>query len=505
MWTDRASVLFGVILLAAAGCQSSGTGSQPAASYESAPCPNPIYPEVPQLGLPPDAECGYLTVPENRAAPHGRTIRLLVATLKTTSPNPKPDPVVYLAGGPGGTPLVHRFGDWQLDRDLILLGERGTLQDDPFLSCPEYDQFLADAIGIGAEGSTYDEKSAAALGACRDRLAAQGIDFAAYNTTENAADVADLRIAMGIDQWNIYALSYGTDLALQVLRDHPDGVRSVVLDSVLPPQINLIESGWAGAASSYTAIFDACAAEPTCAESFPDVRSEFVRMVNELSANPLRVTVENAGQLTDVVIDGYKLASNVVVAAAQTPGQLARIPAMIHKLATGDPTEVAKALTEVPPPNLLGYGLQYSVLCREAVAHTTAAKVLAAGRQALPEFPDSVLAKPAQVPSMLSDCEVWSVPASPPEVSNPAHSDLPVLLVSGSFDSATPPDWAAEAAETLSNSRHLIFPGTGHEVALNTPDAAACFLEVMRSFYDDPAAYNTDCVPMLRIPPFITE
>jgi pimeloyl-ACP methyl ester carboxylesterase len=329
--------------------------------------------------------------------------------------------------------------------------------------------FLADAVGIGAEDPVYDEKSAAALRTCRDRLTKQGIYLDAYNTTENAADVADLRIAMGIDQWNIYALSYGTDLALQTLRDHPEGIRSVVLDSVLPPQANLMESGWASAASSFAAIFDGCAADPACAAAFPDVRNEFTRLVNELSASPLRVTVDDAaGTPTDVVIDGYKLASGVVVAAAQTPGQLARIPAMIHKLATGDPTDVAKALTELVPPNILSFGLMYGVLCSESVAHDR--REGACRGQAGPAgVPDAVLAAPAQVPSVLSDCETWSVPAAPPEVSSPTRSDVPVLLASGSFDSATPPNWAAEAAQTLPNSRHLVFPGTGHEVALNTP------------------------------------
>ncbi len=511
----RVIALFGGIVLAATACGSGEPPGEPttpiptpgpAASYAQAPCPNPIYPGAPQVDLGPNVECGYLTVPQNRADPNSRKIRLVVATRKTISASPKPDPVVYLAGGPGNTPLIHGFDDWQLDRDLILLGQRGTMKDDPFLSCPEYDQFLVDAVGIGAEDPVYDEKSAAALRACRNRLADEVIDVAAYNTTENAADVADLRVAMGIDQWNIYALSYGTDLALQTLRDHPEGIRSVVLDSVLPPQANLAESGWASAASSFTAIFDGCAADPACAEAFPDVRNEFTRLVNELSASPMRVTVDNAaGQPADVVIDGYKLASGVVVAAAQTPGQLARIPAMIHKLATGDPTDVAKALMDTVPPNVLSYGLMYGVLCSEAAAHTNAEKVLAVGKQALPDFPDVVLAAVAQVPSLLSDCETWSVPAAPEEVSSPARSDAPVLLASGSFDSATPPNWAAEAAQTLPNSRHLIFPGTGHEVAVNTPDAAACFLEVMRNFYDNPAAFNTDCVVALRIPPFVID
>ena len=272
----RLIALLGVLVLAATGCGSGGpvspatstTTHAATASYAKAPCPNPIYPSVPRFDLGAGVECGYLTVPQNRADPDGRKIRLVVATRKSTSPNPKPDPVVYLAGGPGGTALVHGFDNWQLDRDLILLGERGTIKDDPFLSCPEVDQFLADAVGIGAEDPVYDEKSAAALRTCRDRLTKQGINLAAYNTTENAADVADLRIAMGIDQWNIYALSYGTDLALQTLRDHPEGIRSVVLDSVLPPQANLMESGWASAAA-------ALRRSSTAAPRIPPVRRPF--------------------------------------------------------------------------------------------------------------------------------------------------------------------------------------------------------------------------------------
>jgi pimeloyl-ACP methyl ester carboxylesterase len=507
--------LIGVVVLAGCGQggPSGGTSTTtsvlprpaaPAASYAKAPCPNPMYTGLPQLDLGPGVECGYLTVPQNRADPNSKKIKLVVATRKTTSPDPKPDPVLYLAGGPGGTPLVHNFDNWQLDRDLILLGQRGTMKDDPFLACPEVDQFLVKAVGIGAQDPAYSRQSAAAVRACRDRIAKDVIDVAAYNTTESVADVADLRAAMGIDQWNIYALSYGTDLALQVLRDRPDGIRSVVLDSVLPPPANIVESGWDWAAQSFAAIFDACAADSACGEAFPDARAEFIRIVGELSANPIRVTVDAGGSPTDVVIDGYKLASGVVVAAAQTPGQLARIPAMIHKLATGDPTDVAQALVAVTPPNILSHGVMYSVLCRESVAPTSPEKVLAVGKQALPDFPDAVLKLPAQVPTLFGDCRQWSVPAAPPSVFEPARSDVPVLLASGSFDSATPPSLAEEAAKTLPNARHYVFGGTGHEVALNTPEAADCFLSIMRGFFDNPADYNGDCVATLTVPPFQT-
>ncbi|MDT2003786.1 alpha/beta hydrolase [Rhodococcus opacus] len=81
--------------------------------------------------------------------------------------------------------------------------------------------------------------------------------------------MADLRVALGLDEWNVYGVSYGSDLALTVLRDHPDGVRSVVLDSVVPTQSNIIGEFWPNAAEGYRALFDACAAQPACAGRLP--------------------------------------------------------------------------------------------------------------------------------------------------------------------------------------------------------------------------------------------
>jgi pimeloyl-ACP methyl ester carboxylesterase len=157
--------------------------------------------------------------PENRARPDGRTVKIAVARARSTSANPKPDPMLYLAGGPGGPGLP-------LGNTLV-------------------------AAGIN-----------------RDRDVIVN-DLASFDTSENASDIADLRTALGIREWNVYGVSYGSDLALQLLRDHPDGIRSLTVDSVVAPQINLIERFWPSAAEGLTALFDACAAEPTCARAYP--------------------------------------------------------------------------------------------------------------------------------------------------------------------------------------------------------------------------------------------
>ena len=171
-------------------------------TFESAPCPVPVLPGFPQLNLGPEFSCGYLVVPENRSRPNGRTIKIAVARAKARSADPRPDPLLYLTGGPGGPalPLANGLvaGDLNRDRDLILIDQRGTLHAQPALTCPEIDAFTAAATGMSIQAPSTAEKDLAAVRACRDRLAADGTDLAAFDTSENASDVADLRTALGI-------------------------------------------------------------------------------------------------------------------------------------------------------------------------------------------------------------------------------------------------------------------------------------------------------------------
>jgi len=65
----------------------------------------------------------------------------------------------------------------------------------------------------------------------------QGVNLSAYNTQESAADIEDLRIALGYQQLNLYGVSYGSLLVLDTMRFFPQSVRSAVIDGVVPPQL----------------------------------------------------------------------------------------------------------------------------------------------------------------------------------------------------------------------------------------------------------------------------
>jgi pimeloyl-ACP methyl ester carboxylesterase len=481
--------------------------ASPTASYAPAACPNPIYPGVPQLDLGAGVECGYLTVPQNRAAPNGRTIRLAVARAKATAPNPKPDPLVYLGGGPGGSGLTSAApriaAGWNSDRDVIFLDQRGTWKSDPLLSCPEIDAFVADSVTLNSFDPATAERSGAATQACRNRLTAAGVDLAAYNTAENAADIADLRTALGVDQWNLYGVSYGNDLALQTLREHPQGIRSVVADSVVPPQSNLLLSFWPSAASGLDAMFTACAAQPACHRAYPSLREDFFRLANDLTTTPrsLSATDPATTKPTTVVVDGYKLV-NLAVVASIVPGTIAGIPAIVDNLAHGDGSKIATALLAARPPSgVAGYGLALGVFCAESANETSSAAMVAEGRKVLPQLPDRLLALAPQTPYILGDCARWNVPGAPPSVHTPVAADTPVLILNGGLDAITAPANGALVARSLPKAIQLTFPDAAHDVLLWS---APCGVRVLHNFLDQPSTPDTGCTRDLRPAPFAT-
>lgn len=482
-----------------------GQGSRDTPSYTPASCPNPIVEGAPQYDLGPEFECGYLTVPENRERLGGRSIRIPVARLEAESPTPKKDPIVFLAGGPGGSGLLEQSAasGWNAERDVIFISQRGTLKAEPFLSCPEIDEFTKRSARLVMAAPATSAASAQATRACRERLAGQGWNLSAYNSTQSTADVADLRVALGIDKWNVYGVSYGTDLALQLLRDHPEGIRALVLDGVVPPHLRSVEVDWSAAAYGYRALFEACAQQKKCNSAFPQARAEFTRLVNDLAEWPRSISVKDpaSGRTAVVVVDGYKLA-NLVVRASSDPELRTQIPEIIHDLATGGGSKAATALLPSDlPGGLFGYGLQLGVQCREYVPRTSQDKMVADGEEALPDFPRSVLSLLPQTPYVFSDCEVWDVPRAPDRVYEPARSDVPVLLVSGALDGITPPGNADIAASTLPRSRQVVLPGAGHAVFHSSP---ACFRTIMTGFLDHPSDVDTTCLQAERVAPFTT-
>jgi pimeloyl-ACP methyl ester carboxylesterase len=368
--------------------------------------------------------------------------------------------------------------------------------------CPELDRAYIDTLGLPLDGSQAIALTVAATRACYQRLVAAGADLAADNTTENAADVADLRVALGIRQWNVFGVSYGTNLAMTYMRQYPRGIRSVTLDSVEPPEVIAANLFAANARAGFGNLFRACTEQPQCWRRSPGIAQTFTDLVRRLEAHPVTTWVEPpaGGSPVKVVLDRGRLVNWLINESENTP-DYRNVPAMIAELADGDPRPIAtedaaQALSS--GIGLLGYGLALGVGCAEWIPYMKGS-ILSAGRRAFPAYPDSVFAPALHVTYLPQECRVWNVPTAPAEQRAATPSTIPTLMLSGSFDAILPASWARLAARTLTNSTVLQFAGVGHAVTFASP----CAQQVFASFLAIPNAPDTACVAKLRPPTFV--
>jgi pimeloyl-ACP methyl ester carboxylesterase len=495
------------LLAPVVSAQDVPTGAGQVPRFEPASCPKLTGAD--ELAK---ASCGYLVVLENHNRPTGRTIRLLVAKYPARSPEKRVDPVIYLAGGPGDiAPLeVNALiaADFIRDRDILVVSQRGTMFSEPALTCAPIDKFNRELLSLRFYSEATERAHLAATEACHRELAATGADLSAYNSTESAADFADLRKVLGIAVWNVYGTSYGSYLAQTLIRNHPEGIRSVVLDSVLPTTYT-IPGNWRITRTAFDNLFHACAAETACNAAHSHLEGTFTRLVNKLEAEPLTTTVSDpvTGKDVKVVLDGGALVDWLRNQNYAVP--LLRVaPERIDGLAAGrsDTIEaIAKdRAARAPPPGpdvpALGYGLSLGVTCREDYPFATQADLAAAGRQAFPDYPVSIQGEGVGGWAYVNqDCrDVWKVPAAPEGMRQPVASSIRTLLISGSFDTLTSLAGAEAAAVKLSEATIISIPGIGHVVAPQSP----CAQTVITSFLADPGTPDTSCVGTLNPPTF---
>lgn len=492
-----------VVALGAANLAASTASAQGTTGFVAGPCPK-MPGEIPGLAT---ARCGQLTVPENRAVANGKTIKLSVAIVPAKAAQPKPDPIVWLAGGPGDDAITEipmaLAGDLNSDRDVIFLSQRGTYSATPSLTCPEVDRVGAEQLNKPYDSAAVDRLWARATRQCRRHWLSRGVDLSAYNTVESAADLEDLRHALGIARWNVYGISYGTDAALQYLRLYPQGIRSLGIDGVFPPQKAGGVAAWASAGEGVNAVFDACEADAACHGRYGDIGATFRRLVRQYERHPrtFRVKVPGVKGRVPVMISGGMLLQWAVSPGTHLAGT---VPAAFDALARGKPERIAVpwAQSRLNPAGVgvLGVGLFNSVACSEWVPYESEADVLAAGRSAFPSFMASIWRNAPNLQDMRQFCRIWNVPPAPASVRDVVSSDIPTLVISAQYDGQTAASFGPLVARTLPNSTVVTIPNVAH-VAFGSPSpqANACAWSIARSFFNVLHQVDTSCTT--QVPP----
>jgi pimeloyl-ACP methyl ester carboxylesterase len=443
---------------------------------------------------PPEATCSWVDVPADWSASDGQTITLPVTVLAASSDDPRADPIVIPAGGPGFS-AAQDYG-WtgaphNEAHDIVLYDQRGTGLAQPTLRCPEVDEVKVANLQRSEPYDVELEAVLVATAACRQRLTATGVDFDDYDTEASVRDLDAIRTALGYDEWNILGISYGARLALAAMRSTPDGVRAAVLDSVSDVTGGGIAAQVESAERAYGVLADACAADSGCAARHGELRVVIDDVYEQWETDPVEVEVDlghGAGTQRFVLTGSDMLAGlyNAMYDATLIP----MLPSVVSAFAAGDTTLVAELVRSgVRALTGAADAMSLSVNCADyGSMDQSADRAIRAdpGRQALLAL------------ALL--CEEWPVEPAAPAFNEPVDSHIPALVLAGVFDPVTPPEATAAVADSLQNATFLLFPDRAHGVI---GPGADCAEAISIAFLADPQALlDTSCVADVSPPKF---
>lgn len=474
-----------LLALAAAGAHGCTTGpAPPRATATLVPC----FVE----GVRAPARCTTVRVFEDRARGAGRTIDLRVVVIPALASAPAPDPIFFLAGGPGqAATQIAGFSLAAADRlhdkhDFVFVDQRGTgASNGLFCEAAADDAPLAERFD-----STFDPD---AVTRCQDD---QDADLRLYGTSLAMDDLDDVRAALGYSKINLWGTSYGTRAALVYLRAHGDHARTAVLDSVAPMSLYLPLSIAKDAERALDLLFAGCAAEPACGAAFPALRDRFHSFVARLDGEPIRTTVAHpvTGAREDLVLDRQAFLAGLR-GLLYTPELAALVPLALDRAMAGDLAPFVTMARELSGglERSIATGMFLSVVCSEDVPFF--------GPDELERETAGTLFGPESAREILRSCERWPRAEIPKSYRAPVESDVPVLLLSGMLDPVTPPAWADDARKTLSRSAAVVFAGTAHNAA-----TTACARRIAATFVErgSEAELDTTCAATLTAPRFFT-
>ena len=435
-----------------------------------------------------EAQCATFAVPEDRGQPNGRKIDLNIAWLPATADaDQAPDPVFFLAGGPGQSAvdsypmLAPVFKEVSKHRDVILVDQRGTGKSN-LLACK--------AAPDDAKGSDIAAAQAAAS-ACVAELSAKA-DMRHYTTTDAVADLDAVREAIGAATINLVGVSYGTRVAQQYAMHHPKTTRSIVLDSVVPNTLQLGNIFARNLDDALALQFALCSKAPACKGKLGDPRVELEQLLVKLRAAPVAVQYRDAttGEQEDGTLESDTVAG-LVRMYAYMPAAGSLLPKLIHEANNGRYAGLM-ALAKMMGGDLkdsMAMGMQFSVICSEDNE----------GMVARTEDANTVLGN-SMAEAMGAMCKVWPKGDMPPDFHKPLSTNVPALVLEGEFDPVTPPRYGEEVVKTLPNGRLFTLRGQGHNVI-----GAGCMPKLFTQFIEkaDAKALDGACLDKLNyVPPF---
>jgi pimeloyl-ACP methyl ester carboxylesterase len=474
------------VLLGTLGVVQAQTQPSPTKGVEFSPCQ---LEDAAHFSVLP-AECGWLEVAENPAAPAGRKIKLHIARVPAINRRKAEDPLFILAGGPGmaastmyaGTAAA--FARIQRNRDIVLVDQRGTGQSNA-LECSFDDEKLMRSSATETEAETA--RCLAELG--------KHADVTYYTTSVAVRDLDHVREVLGYQRINLYGASYGTRVAEHYLRRFPDHARAVILDGVVAPEQALGPQIAIDAENALVAVLKRCADNAACAERFGNSFATYQSLRDSLQAHPVAVDFIDPTTGTKSHLDfGSLHFATVLRLSTYTSEQAATLPLMLNLAHSGNFTPLAGQFVLMLKTygEVLAYGMHNSVVCTEDVPFYSDQNI---DRTRI----EKTFLGLTQLESLQSLCKGWPRGPLDPDLHARVDSTVPVLLLSGGNDPVTPPGGAEQARAGLKHSVHIVLEGQGHGQL-----GAPCMDRVMAQFIERGAVegLDTSCTKSARPMPF---
>ena len=439
-----------------------------------------------------NARCGTLVTPEDPASPDGNTIEIRVAVVPALDLDPRPDPVVPIAGGPGGSSIEMyatqrgAFEALRRTRDILLVDQRGT-GESSLMDCESDDELV--------QGSYSDELTIELTQECLEQLPH---DPRFFTTSVAVRDLETVREALGYPSLNLYGVSYGTRVAQHYARRYPETTRTVVIDGVIPSGLALGPDIALESQQALDEVFARCAEEPACNEAFPELDKTLARVLSELSDNPVDILLPSpiSGSPDELTVSDAELAVAIRL-LLYDPNSIALIPLMISEAGKGNLTPLSAAFQMVAESlsGSMAVGMHNSVVCTEDVPFYDDESI---DYSAL----DDSYMGPDQLSALKAICSVWPSGILDDGFREPLRYDGPVLLLSGDADPITPPDYAVEAMGALRNARHIALTNQGHGVI-----GIGCMSRLVADFVEseDAQAIDSECLERAFVMPFFVD
>ena len=425
-----------------------------------------------------------------------KNVTLPIVVVKNIGLENHTDPVLYIQGGPGAATgfkdndieyWLDNINELNYDRDFILYDQRGTGESTPEIICPSFQDFNYDALttdlSLKEEMLNFYNKHKE----CRYRIEEFDGDLTGYSTKYNTQDVLDITHALNYSQWNLYGVSYGTRVALEVMRTKPTHIRSIILDSVFPSDKHDLLTWPAILNNAIQMIFERCENDKDCHASYPDLRELFKVALRKLKYNSLYVHMP--GYYSDGELDIYLNDSRFIDAlffAIYDSELISLIPDAINDVANGK----QKSLIPIATAYADSYFDEYSnivtfnsVICNDENMISREKYEVEVARYPMLKSYTAGLWE-------YDICRIWKSNNISALKIEPVKSLIPTLILAGRDDGVTPWQWGKEVHDALKNSFYFVFSNTTHGVIGNN----TCATKMSYHFLEKLKVLKNDCL-----------